>query len=131
MINQKFEKVISLLRSVEPDRDFVARSKRLILATAQEPRQRFSLSFLEGVTVQTAFAYASIIMVMFVGGVTYLKSTPAHLSQSLNDDVLVQEVRSASFEIQIAEARYYDESADAVALALEKLAGEQNHEIIE
>ncbi|PIR86758.1 MAG: hypothetical protein COU11_04605 [Candidatus Harrisonbacteria bacterium CG10_big_fil_rev_8_21_14_0_10_49_15] len=131
-MNKKFTTVTNLLRSLEPSREFMVRSKQMILSTAQEPLRRLPfrlpVRLPEGVTIQTAFAFASVILVVLAGGVTYFNTSSGQLAQSFNDDTLMQEVRTASFEIQIAEAQYYDQSATAVALALEKISGEQDNE---
>ncbi|PIR87831.1 MAG: hypothetical protein COU10_02505 [Candidatus Harrisonbacteria bacterium CG10_big_fil_rev_8_21_14_0_10_45_28] len=124
MENKKFQNLIALIAKITPDSGFFARSKSEILSTPQSARGfSFPIRIFEGITPRTAFAFASIFLVVIISGASYLSSSSSQLASSLNDTALVKEATQATFEIQIAEAAYFDESADKVALALDKIAG--------
>lgn len=129
MENQKFQKVIKHLQRIEPNPEFLAKSKQIIFRAEQEPaRPKILWRMFEGINVRTAFAMASVVLVAVVSSAVYFSNSTSRLTSSLNDQAIAREATSMHFEIQIAEASYFDDSAEKVAMALDKIAASKVQE---
>ena len=128
MENKKFQNLIALIKKIEPSADFLHQSKMTIAVTLQEEKAKqksirfIPMRMVEGITLRSTFAFASIFLVAIVASTAYFTTTSNHLAKSLDDKALAQEATSLDFEIQIAEAAYFDQSARQVALALDKIS---------
>lgn len=129
--NKKFKKITELFKQINPDRDFLLRSTAIITSSEQNLARRFTLPsrLIEGITPKAAFAFASIFLVAIVASISYFAG-PGRLASSLNDKTLAQEATQANLQIDIAEAVYFDQSAEKVALALDKIAGTKEPEAL-
>lgn len=119
------ETLLRSLQRINPDASFVARSKAQILASSQEtaPERMSVLTWLSThQTAKIAIGLASIVIVTTVGISSYVGSNTRSLSRSFNSAALSQEADSLDFQIHIKEAVYYDETAQEMALALDKIA---------
>ena len=124
MDNIKFQNLVHLLKKVKPDASFFLRSKIEVISSPQETKVlSFPTHLFEKITTRTAVSFASIFLVVVAVGISYLTSVSNQLGGSLDNQVLVKEAVQAELEIQIAEAVYFDRSAEKVALALDKIAG--------
>jgi len=124
MENKNFQNFINLLKKLEPDSSFLAHSKTAIISTDQATRVlRLPMRFFEGITVRTSFAFASIVIIAAIVSISIFASPTSRLAGSLDDSTLVVEATEANLQIEIAEAAYFDQSAQRVALALDKISG--------
>lgn len=107
------------LRTVEPDAAFGARSRRLILALPGATRRAspFTL-FSRRLVVGTAVGILGFGLFLLVAILA-----PNNQESALrNEKKLLSEARMLEFQIELKEAQYFEESAEAVSVALETLS---------
>ena len=125
---EKFlSKIFTPLKKIEPNSSYLSQSKKTILLSEQEPTQESIKSilrprFLEGISLRTSFALASLLLIIITGSVSYLKSSSTPLAGSLNDEALAQEINSIDFQVQVKEVSYFNQSARDVSLALDEIS---------
>ncbi len=125
MIETKLEKYLQSINRATLRADFVPQSLARIISMPQEAaRQTLRERLWESVTTGSALALSSLLLVIVLGGISYLSHRSAGtvaVSGGLSDDQLVREASQFTFQVQIHEAQLFDESAQKVALILDTL----------
>ena len=121
------EQIFTKYKTIEPSQEFKARSRLLILSAPQNPARGFSLQELIPQVFQSglAFGLSAVMIFMLVTGATLLnqKLAPTVLS-ALDPESLNKEVENMDIQIQIAQVKYYENSAQKVEVALNATSGE-------
>lgn len=109
------------LKHIEPDQDFLIRSRSIILTSPQRPGYLFKVKNAFGHTLKLSLALGLMaIMLTAVSG--RLLPTPSFLLASINNRQLTRELSKTEFNIQLAEANYYKE-IEQIDLALNEIIG--------
>lgn len=112
MINQ-----IKNLKSIEPESDFLARSKSVILASPQKSPYFFTARNTFNHLFKVSFALGlMVLMILAVSG--RLVSNTNSFVASVNNRQLNRELSGVDFNIQLAQVKYHKEVNDQVNLAL-------------
>ncbi len=115
MINQ-----LKQLQRIEPDADFLARSKKIILTASPKPEYIFQLRHAATHFFKVSFALGLMaVMLLVISG--RFAPAPASLIASLNSKQLVRESTKYDFNLQLAEAQYYQEVDKQINLALNEI----------
>lgn len=111
------------LRDQKPDPAFVARTRHLVLAARQsrpEPLWGFPTIW------QRVFFGTAAVVSGFLLFITFVRIfSPANELAANNQEKLLREAQAVEFQIQLGEARYFEESAAVVSMALEKISKPQ------
>src|SRR3989344_6849535 len=118
------EQTFTKLKTIQPDAGFQARSKMLVLSSAQNQPKPFSLADLFPEMMRSSFAFglSALMIFMIVGGLSLFNQkfvSPAVLS-ALDANSLNKEMEKMDIQIQIAEVRYYENSAKKIEVAVGK-----------
>ena len=129
MTEERLSKLIKAGAGLSPHRDFVERSRRLILTT---PVNRSPLALLRHELAQNmkfafALSLASVIAFTVFGGFTYLRQ--GKLRPAAPD--LVREANNLDFQIRIGELKHFDDSAREIAGVLGEIRKSENGGTIE
>lgn len=115
-----FNKIKSL-KQIRPEADFALSSRRIILSTAKKPHYQilFRKQLQQTLTLSAAMGMA-VILLIIVGRISSLplEGLSPELISSLNNKDLTLEQENLSFNIQLAEAKYYKESTNQITMAL-------------
>lgn len=121
------------LTRIIPDGAYMKRSKELISFAGQEAplkplRVRFMSRIFESITITAGVALASLLLVIGLGSLSYLKTTPSggQVATSFNNESLAMEATLSDFNMQIQAISYFDQSAKQVAMALDKISDKTN-----
>ncbi len=122
------EQTFTRLKNIRPSAEFQARSKMLILSSAQNQPRPFTLADLLPEMMQSSFAFglSALMIFMMVGGISLFNRkfvSPAVLS-ALDANSLNNEIEKMDIQIQIAQVRYYENSAKKVEVALNETSGD-------
>ena len=112
------------LKSIQPDKDFLKRSRNLILAYPKKPSYAFHIK--NGIFNTARFSLAislMALMLLVLGGKIFPKQNI--FVASLNNKNLVKESLKANINIQLAELKYYKETTAQVTLALNEIINKQ------
>jgi hypothetical protein len=126
-----FFKILKSLNKIQPDPDYKANSKRLILSAPQNPRLGWRLGIFESFKLGAAITLASVLTFIVIGGISlfqFTKVSPASLT-SFDSQDLTTEALSLDLKIQLGEAKYFDASTQDVAAVLDKVSGESDKDI--
>ncbi len=120
--------IFTKLKTIQPSQEFKAHSKMLILSSAQNQPKPFSLADLFPEMMQSSFAFglSALMIFMIVGGLSLFNQkfvSPAVLS-ALDTNSLNNEIEKMDIQIQIAQVRYYENSAKKVEVALNETSGD-------
>ena len=108
------------LKKIEPDPDFLARSKRSILTSPQKPQYLFGAKYAFNHLFKISFALGLMtIMLLAVSG--RLSPAPGYFLASINNKQLMREIAKVDFNIQLAEVKYYQEISKQINLALNEI----------
>lgn len=128
MIEQKLQNYFKRYTSVTPRAEFALRSRAQITCLAQLPTSRptWIMRFKETLTTGGALALASLLLLIVLGGISYVAKQGGLTggSVALNAAALSREASALSFNVQLKDAQYFDESASQVARVLDKLSGD-------
>ena len=129
-MENQLSKIFKEFKSIQPDPGFIKRS-RLALAVlpsqrSANPIRRGVMEALESFKFAAAITFASLMLFLIVGGVSYFKfkNAPGILG-SIQEQDLISE---AEFSIKLGDVKYFEESAEQVAAALNKMSGEKDKE---
>lgn len=122
------EQLFTKLKTVAPSQEFKARSRSLVLSSEQNQPQPFSFREISGRVFRSGFTFAMSAAMLFLlaGGLSALNRnfiSPAVLS-ALDPESLNKEMDNFNIQIRLAQVRYYDSSAQKVAVALGETSGE-------
>lgn len=115
----QLETKLRALQHIKPDADFVLRAKHTVIALPQLKKGAW-MHMQESIYYSLALGLGSLLLVTLVGQLSYTSlwgSSPVVIG-SLQTKALVNEQALVSFELQIAEAQYFEDTATAVASAL-------------
>lgn len=126
---------IKELKNIVPDATFFARSHNLITLTPQVRAMKAHLweSFRYGL----ALSLGSILLIIGLGGFSYLKlnKLSPFIIGGLNTKSLAAEAGRANFDLELAEAQYFEDSSRVITVALNAVSGNSpdhlNDEILE
>lgn len=111
------------LRDQKPDPTFAARTRHLVLAA--RPSRSETLWGIPAVWrrafLGTAVGVGGFLLITFI----HIFSPTNELTLS-NEEKLLREAQTVEFQIQLGEARYFEESAAVVSMALEKISTPQS-----
>lgn len=126
MIEKKLTTYFHRLAPITPRAEFVLRSRAEVTRAPQELRTHsWAFRLREAVTSGSALALASFLLLVVLGGVSYVAKHNGPVANSaLNDASLAREAAQISFQVQIQDAEYFDESASQVVRALDRLSSE-------
>lgn len=121
--DQQEEKIISSLRSLHalaPSRRFTDLSRRLILLSDQNENylNRFRRGISALVAMRQRLAIAVLAVVLALGGMLYVREYTRLVAEQKNQERLLSEARSLDFQIELQEARYFEESLNAASVAI-------------
>ncbi len=104
-------KTLKSLKSLKPEDGFISRSRRMILASEQNPA-RFGFSLFENMKLAAALVLASALLFIALGGLSFhLASSPELFTDSQHP-----KAGNVNFQIQIGEAKYNLGNATDVGL---------------
>ncbi len=125
MIEQKLTTYFKRYTAITPRQEFAARSRDLVTSLPQQPLARgFLFRVRETLTTGGALAMASFLLLVVLGGISYVSRQGAVATSSFNNDTLVREATELSFSVELQEAEYFDESASQVVRALDRIVEE-------
>lgn len=129
MIEQKLTTYFKRYASITPRADFLTRSRAEATTRPQVARAQTShwlLRMKESATTGSALALASFLLLIIVGGVSYISKQGGQIvaTGSFNNAALEREATQISFQVQLKDAEYFDESASQVVRALDNIANE-------
>ena len=106
------------VKNAAPSPEFLARSRRIILALPNVPQRTSWTIGAAGKRFAIGTLAALTIMLMFF--VIGLFTTP-RLARLNNEEKLLEEARALDFQIQLNEAAYFEDAARAVSVALQEI----------
>lgn len=118
------QKLFSTLSRVRPDAEFAARTRAFLVSagSAARPSPSFRRKFFEDITFGMALVCASVVLVFAVFlyasagmGVTSLAR------QAVDAKSVLEESQTLTFDIELGEASYFEDSAVAVAAVLNQI----------
>lgn len=121
-MEQELNKLFAPLKRVRPRADFAAQARiRLMAHGAEAPRPSFRRGFFEDLAFGGALVLASIILIL--GAALYSSFGARAIARRGVDTVSVlRESQALDFSIELGEAVYFSESADAVAAVIKEIA---------
>lgn len=119
--DEKLLKAFGYLRTITPSEEFRGRARRSILAHPQNVRTPLVLRLFPRRILWTATAGATALLVM-IGA--YLAVPRAQLA--FESEKLIREANEIEFSVKLNEAKYFEESAEVVSVALERLAASES-----
>lgn len=129
-MENQLSKIFKEFKNIQPDAGFIKRS-RLALAhlppqKQSDPIRRGVMEALESFKFAAAITFASLMLFLIVGGVSYFKfkNAPGILG-SIQEQDLISE---SEFSIKLGDAKYFEQSAEQVAAALNKISEEKDKE---
>lgn len=132
------EETIKQLKKIEPSQDYKAKSLRLILSSPQNIQNPVTFRFFEVLKFSAALGLTGLLIIISVSDsfsrFNARLFSPVLLS-SLDQQNIENEAKQVDIKITIAEAKYYNDSTNKVAVALDETAkngpGHLNQSIIE
>jgi hypothetical protein len=117
-----FQKIREL-KNIVPDAAFFARSHDVISRAPQLKAVKAHLweSFRYGL----ALSLGSILLIIGLGGFSYLKlnKLSPFIIGGLNTKSLAAEADRANFDLELAQAQYFEDSSNAITVALNAVSG--------
>lgn len=107
------------LKSIQPDANFAVRTRHNTTLLPQFKKSLWA-HICESMYYSLALGLGALLLIALVGRMSYihlLNSSPIIIG-SLQTKALVNEAELANFKIQIAEAQYFEDTADVIASAL-------------
>ncbi len=123
-MEDQINKILKAYKAIEPSADFHARSRRIVLSShiRPSPQKSFRKGFFEdlqfGAALLVASAFGFFILLTFSG--TFRGNAVAD-TQTVNETELLTEARSLDANINLHEAKYFMDSAEEVAAALDRI----------
>jgi hypothetical protein len=128
MIEQKLQNYFKRFTAITPRSEFVMRSRMQVTSSGQLPIAETWLSRMkESLTTGSALALASLLLLIVLGSISYVSKQGGQMAttSSLSNDTLTREAAQLSFQVQLKDAEYFDESASQVVRALDSIANER------
>lgn len=116
--------LLTKLKTIEPNKEFTARSKALIFTAPQLEKKSPAFPWLLALPYKTLAGISAVAVLMLLGGTTLLHSPAPALTDSLDQENLAQEAKSLDIQIQLSQVQYYEESARKIEVALNEASDE-------
>lgn len=119
-------KILREFSNIQPDAGFIKRGRLALSVLPPQkianPVRRGVMEALESFKFAAAITFASLMLFLIMGGVSYVKfkNSPGILGSMQEQDLKDE----AEFSIQLGEAKYFEQSAEQVAAALNKISEE-------
>ncbi len=127
MTEQKLQNYFKRFTAITPSAEFASRSRAQVVSAAQMPAIRLTwiMRFKETLTTGSALALSSLLLLIVLGGISYVSKQGGLTggAVALNAASLSREASALSFNVQLKDAQYFDESASQVARVLDELSG--------
>ncbi len=121
------EQLLTKLKTIEPNKDFKNRSLALILNSPQANfHPKIFRRFLTTFQFSAAFSLAAAFIFLLVGGLSMINQkllSSATLS-SLDPEKINEESEKLDIQIQLSQAKYYENSAKKIDVALNETSDE-------
>jgi len=121
------EQLLTKLKTIKPNEEFKTRSRALILSSPQTSfHPKIFRRFLTTFQFSAAFSLAAAFIFLIIGGLTMLNQkllSPAALS-SLDPEKINEESEKLDIQIQLSQAKYYENSAKKIDVALNETSDE-------
>ncbi len=122
---KNIEEIIRQLKKTEPEKEYTVNSLNLILANPQNPKNKFTFSLADILKYSVAMGLTGILIIFSLSdaflGLNAKILSPILLS-SLDEQKLKNEASQVDIKISISEAKYYNDSINKVAVALNETA---------
>lgn len=120
------EHLLTKLKTIEPGENFKNRSRALILSSPRNAGSKVFSDFLNLFRSKTTFALATIFVFMIIGGLSLLdqKSTSPTTLSNLDPEKINEESEKLDIQIQLSQAKYYENSAEQINVALNETSDE-------
>ena len=135
---KNIEESIKQLKSIEPSEDYKSQSLRVILSAPQKAENKFGLNIWDVIKYSTAMGLTGVLIMFFLSDAFFslnAKILSPILLSSLSEENIKNEASEVGIKISISEAKYYNDSVNKVAVALNETAkngpGHLNQTIIE
>lgn len=129
--------ILKKLREAEPGKSFAAHSLELILSAPQNKNNNIFNRFIESLQYSGAVVMASVLLIVFLGGISTLKSkvmSPAIMA-NLDYKKINEELNNLNFQIKLSEVKYYEDSFNKISVALNETSkngpGHLNESVIQ
>ncbi len=129
MLEQKLTTYFARYKSLTPRAEFLAQSKlRIAMSKQEQPAVRMTLRarLAQSLTLSGALALASVLLVVVLGGVSYLSKRTGGVATTAAVDAeaiaLLHEASQLTSSVQIKEVDRFTQSSESVAVALDKLS---------
>ncbi len=122
---QNIEEIIKQLKSIKAPEEYKSASLNLILNQQQRAKNRFSFSFLETLKFGTALGLTGILIIFSLSDTFFgmnARLLSSILLSHLDEQKIENEAKQIDIKITIAEAKYYADSLNKVAMALNETA---------
>ena len=117
-MDKNFFKDLQILRNIEPDKNFVENTKRIVLAVSPgktlTPKSFFGLVFAGGLAM-------IFLAIVGLGSIFFAGSEPA-LSNSFDSDILRGELDNLAIDLQLDEIAYQQDINNTIASALAEIS---------
>lgn len=124
---KNLHKNLKALKQIEPDAAFAARSRALILASAQLPRVETKTASILPLVSRLAFSFASLALVVVVGASVFFKPEKTDSAVSLNQESLNKELADLQIDIHILPTEYKQKEFQDPMASLEDSERQINH----
>jgi len=124
MIEQKLTTYFKRFNSITPRVEFISQSRARVSFSEQlSPVRSWQVKLVESLTTGSAVALASMLLLVVIGGASYVSKNTAQVASKsgLSDMALMDEAAQITFNVQLKDAEYFDESASQVVLALDRI----------
>lgn len=122
---KNIEEIIKQLKKIEPGEEYKNHSLRLILSSPQKQSGIFSIRIFEMIKFGAALSLTGILMIASLSSIfpsLNARLLAPVLLSNLNEDKIANEAGQVDIKITISEAKYYNESSQKVAIALDETA---------
>jgi hypothetical protein len=124
---EPLEQSLKRLKAIEPSLAFRENSRQLILGTPKiDFHPKIFRHILSTAQFGAAFGLTAIFIFLILGGLSALnqKLLPSALLSNLDAENLKKEMQGFEIQIQLSEAKYYQDSAGKIEIALKETSGE-------
>jgi len=118
---EKITKQLKELRKINPHEDFTKESRLLVISSPNKSLPWMPDQIAEVVKYIAAVSMTSALIILIIGGFSFLQSSPIPLMVAgLDMKALEAEAESLGIDVNISKLNYYEESAGAVEVALDQ-----------
>jgi len=135
---KNIEESIKQLKNIGPSEDYKSQSLRIILSTSQKAENKFGLNIWDVLKYSVAMGLTGVLIIFSLSDTFFslnAKILSPILLSSLSEENIKNEASEVGIKISISEAKYYNDSVNKVAVALNETAkngpGHLNQTIIE